>query len=91
MRIKTFQPDMALDGDLLDDWVLEHMRDLSIAAPFGNGRVQLGLAFDGFMLPKEQVVSLYDQARSVGVQIITSHFVPGYFGEYTRPQQLGHC
>ncbi|CRG90207.1 5-methylthioadenosine/S-adenosylhomocysteinedeaminase [Talaromyces islandicus] len=79
MRVKKFQPELVLDGGLLDDWVLEHMRDLGAAAPFGNGRVQLGLAFDGFMLPKEQVVSLYNQARSIGVQVITSHFVPGYF------------
>jgi hypothetical protein len=84
MRVKKFQPELTLDGGLLDDWVLEHMRDLGAAAPFGNGRVQLGLAFDGFMLPKEQVVSLYNQARSVGVKVITSHFVPGYFGELDR-------
>jgi hypothetical protein len=29
---------------------------LAAKAPLGNGRVQLGFAFDGFFLPKEIVV-----------------------------------
>lgn len=72
---------MVFTGGLLDEWVVDHFRTLGTAAPFGEGRVQLGLAFDGHFLPKEQVVSLYNEARQLGVKVITSHYVHGYFGE----------
>jgi len=81
MRVKTFKPDLTLDGGLLDDWVLNHLNDLGATAPFGDGRIQLGLAFDGFMLPKDQVISLYEQARKLGVKVITTHYVRSYFSE----------
>ncbi|KAF7298337.1 5-methylthioadenosine/S-adenosylhomocysteine deaminase n1 [Mycena kentingensis (nom. inval.)] len=46
--------------------------------PFGDGRVQLGLGFDGIgAMPKEAVVALYTHARALGVKLITSHYVPG--------------
>ncbi|KAJ5120125.1 hypothetical protein N7448_010794 [Penicillium atrosanguineum] len=88
MRIKTFQPDLSLDGGLLDEWVIDHLRHLGATAPFGDGRIQLGLAFDGFMLPKEQVVSLYTEARKLGVKVITSHYVRGYFAEQSLVDTL---
>jgi hypothetical protein len=81
MRVKTFKPDLTIDGGLLDDWVIDHLKHLGAAAPFGDGRVQLGLAFDGFMLPKDQVVSLYAEARRLGAKLITTHYVKGYFSE----------
>ena len=68
-------------GSLLDDWVLKQLDDLGSSAPFGNGRVQLGFAFDGLMLPKKEVVSLYERARKAGAKVITSHYVQGYFRE----------
>lgn len=71
---------MTAEGSLLDDWVIDHLKDLAAAAPFGDGRVELGLGFDGFMLPKEEVVSFYEQARQLGVKVITSHYVRKYFG-----------
>jgi hypothetical protein len=82
MRVKTFKPNLTLDGGLLDEWVLDHLKHLGAAAPFGNGRIQLGLAFDGFMLPKDQVVSLYDQARKLGAKVITTHYVKDYLSEW---------
>lgn len=81
LRVKTFRPDFTVDGGLLDDWVIDHLKHLGATAPFGDERVQLGLAFDGFMLPKDQVVSLYTEARKLGVKIITTHYVRKYFGE----------
>jgi hypothetical protein len=83
MRIKSFKPDLSQDGSLMDDWVVEHLQELGAAAPFGNGRVQLGLAFDGLMLPKQQVISIYEQARKLGAKVITTHYVRSYFSEYT--------
>lgn len=82
MRVKTFKPDLTLDGGLLDDWVIDHLKHLGADAPFGDGRVQLGFGFDGFMLPKDQVVSIYGAARKAGAKVITSHYVGGYFSEW---------
>lgn len=66
----------------MDEWVIETLEKLGASAPFGNGRAQLRLAFDGFMLPKEKVVSLYEQARRLGTKVITSHHAQSYFGEH---------
>ncbi|PYI31743.1 Metallo-dependent hydrolase [Aspergillus indologenus CBS 114.80] len=79
--VKTWEPEIEMHTNLLDDWVLQQLEELAAAAPFGDGRVQLGLAFDGFMLPKEMVVALYDRARRAGVKVITTHYVRGYFND----------
>ena len=78
-RIQSWKPELTLSGGILDDWVLETLSDFGNSAPFGDGRVQLGLAFDGFTLPKEQVVSLYKLARKIGVKVITTHYVRTVF------------
>jgi hypothetical protein len=56
---------------------MEQLDELAQAAPFGDGRVQLGLAFDGYFLPKETVVDLFKRVRKAGVKLITSHYVRG--------------
>lgn len=76
-------PEIIPEGGLLDDWVVETFKKIGAAAPFGDGRVQLGMAFDGLFLPKDQVVSIYGQARKLGVKTITTHYVRKYFSEYT--------
>ncbi|KAF7294550.1 5-methylthioadenosine/S-adenosylhomocysteine deaminase n1 [Mycena indigotica] len=53
------------------------LADLAKQQPFGDGRVQLGLSFDSFHLPKETVIECYERARSLGVKLITSHYVRG--------------
>jgi hypothetical protein len=58
---------------MLADWVMSTLDDLAAKAPFGDGRVQLGLAFDGFFLPKEMVVSLFDKVKALGIK---SHHNP---------------
>lgn len=69
---------------MLEDWVLRQLEDLADNAPYANGRVQIGLAFDGFFLPKETVIDLFERARKAGVKAITSHYVPGsLFGKYS--------
>ncbi|OJJ95070.1 hypothetical protein ASPACDRAFT_48176 [Aspergillus aculeatus ATCC 16872] len=79
--VKKWKPEIEMNTSLLDEWVLQQLEELAAAAPFGDGRVQLGLAFDGFMLPKEVVVALYDRARKAGVKVITTHYVRGYFSD----------
>lgn len=60
---------------MLADWVMATLEDLSLKALFGDGRVQLGLAFDGLWLPQEVVVGLFEKAKSLGVKLITTHYV----------------
>ncbi|KAJ6164803.1 hypothetical protein N7470_003475 [Penicillium chermesinum] len=87
-RTKTWHPEMSVDGSLLDDWVIDHLKKLAALAPFGDGRVELGLGFDGFMLPKEQVVPFFQQARALGTKVITSHYVRKYFGDESLVDKL---
>ncbi|KAJ5601485.1 hypothetical protein N7510_011019 [Penicillium lagena] len=88
LRVKSWKPEITYAGGILDDWVVETFKKIGSAAPFGDGRVQLGLAFDGFMLPKEQVISLYDHARKMGVKVITMHYVRCYFSDNSLVDKL---
>lgn len=65
-RAESWKPDLTVSGSLLDDWVVKNFDLLGSMFPFGEGRVQLGLAFDGLMLPKEQVVSLSQSTQAPG-------------------------
>ena len=60
--------------DLLPEWVMAHLDALASKAPFGDGRVSLGFAFDGFFLPKEVVIPLFDKVKSLGIKVITTHY-----------------
>lgn len=80
-RVQDWKPEITTNGGLLDDWTIENFEKLGAAAPFGDGRVQMGFAFDGFMLPRDQVVSIYNKARNLGVKVITTHYVGSYFSE----------
>lgn len=83
MRVKDWKPELTTTGELVDDWVMENFEKIAKAAPFGSGRVQMGFAFDAFMLPQDQVVSIYQKARKCGVKVITTHYAGSYFSECT--------
>ncbi|KAJ7907286.1 hypothetical protein B0H13DRAFT_2662420 [Mycena leptocephala] len=57
------------------DWTANQLADLAANQPFGNGRVRLGVAFDAWYLPKDDVISLFENARGLGVKLFTTHFV----------------
>lgn len=59
--------------NMLPNWVMSTVAELAKKAPFGNGRVQLRIAFDGWSLPQERVVDFVTKARSLGVKLITTH------------------
>ncbi|KAG2417508.1 hypothetical protein HFD88_008727 [Aspergillus terreus] len=80
-KLKAWKPEFVPADDMLGDWVLQQLDDLASRAPWGDGRVQLGLAFDGFFLPKDAVVGLYQRARKAGIEVITTHYVRGYFND----------
>lgn len=64
------QPNM----NYLEPWMYEQLAKLGSRAPFGpNGRVMLGLAFDGWFLPKEMIADLFKKAKDAGAQLITTH------------------
>ncbi|KAJ6497735.1 hypothetical protein C8R45DRAFT_137839 [Mycena sanguinolenta] len=63
------------DTNPLPDWAISQLADLAATQPFGNGRVRLGLAFDAYYLPKDAVVSLFENTRRLGVKLFTSHYV----------------
>ncbi len=76
MRVKSWSPELEMQtDDLMPAWVMDQLEELGHQAPFGDGRVELGFAFDLFFLPKEMVVGIFEQARKIGVKLITSHYV----------------
>ncbi|GKZ19848.1 hypothetical protein AbraIFM66951_007778 [Aspergillus brasiliensis] len=79
--VKSWKPELVPGGNFLDDWVVKQLSDLASAAPYGDGRVDIGLGFDGLMLPKDVVVSLYDRARKAGTKVITTHYVRRHFSD----------
>lgn len=67
------------------DWTAKQLADLAANQPFGNGRVRLGVAFDAWYLPKDDVISLFENARGLGVKLFTTHYVRNpIFGTYSR-------
>ncbi|KAK2692704.1 hypothetical protein FoTM2_011133 [Fusarium oxysporum f. sp. vasinfectum] len=55
-----------------------HVEDLAQRGPFGNGRVNIGLSFDGYHMPQQEVERLFRRALKAGIKLITSH--SGNFG-----------
>ncbi|KAJ7167377.1 hypothetical protein C8R43DRAFT_1161030 [Mycena crocata] len=73
-RVASWSP-LKMETSLMPDWVQSQLAELAAKQPFGNGRVQLGFAFDGYFLPKDMIVALFEQIRGLGVKLITSHYV----------------
>jgi hypothetical protein len=80
LTVESWKP-FKMNMDILGGHVMDTFDELAKNAPFGNGRVQLGFAFDAWFLPKECVVPLFERVKAAGVKRITSHYV--------RSAQLG--
>ncbi|KAJ7621026.1 hypothetical protein FB45DRAFT_992146 [Roridomyces roridus] len=80
-RVTSWSP-FEMATSFMPDWVQSQLVELAAEQPFGDGRVQLGLAFDGYFLPKDVVVALFEQVRGpLGLKLITSHYVhTSFFG-----------
>lgn len=74
-RIKTWSSEVEYDDTLLPDWWYATLNSLARSAPYGDGRVTLGLGFDQFQLPKEVIIDLWERARKLGVELMTTHYV----------------
>ncbi|OJJ67233.1 hypothetical protein ASPBRDRAFT_211004 [Aspergillus brasiliensis CBS 101740] len=77
-RIKSWSSHLDYDDDLLPEWWYTTLETLAKSAPFGSGRVQLGLGFDNFKLPRETIKSLWAKCRALGLKLFTTHFVANY-------------
>lgn len=54
---------------------MKQLEDLAATQPFGDGRVRLGVGFDGMWMPEEAVKGFYEKVRKMGVKLITTHYV----------------
>ncbi|KAL5327980.1 hypothetical protein ACEPPN_005686 [Leptodophora sp. 'Broadleaf-Isolate-01'] len=87
-RLESWEP-FKLNHDLLPSWVLGTLEELVAKNPIASGRVQLGFAFDSTYLPKEMIVATFEKVKSLGIKLITTHYVGnGHFGG--SPVELYH-
>ncbi|KAH7146818.1 hypothetical protein B0J13DRAFT_441954, partial [Dactylonectria estremocensis] len=60
---------------LLAPWVMETLESIASKAPFGDGRVTLGFAFDQWFLPSEIIQGTFRRARAAGAKLATTHAI----------------
>ena len=72
LRAKSFSP-FQLNPNTLEPWVMETFDKLAASAPYGNGRVSLGFAFDGLSLPRDLLQPLFRKVANAGIQLFTTH------------------
>jgi hypothetical protein len=63
--------------NMFPEWMMETFSKLAGEGPFGDGRVEMGFAFDGYFLPKDTVVGLFETVKKAGIKTITSHYCRG--------------
>ncbi|KAL7795965.1 hypothetical protein V8C37DRAFT_372667 [Trichoderma ceciliae] len=81
-RVNEWEPEISMNPEVLPNWAVEQAEELIKAGPYGDGRVNVGLAFDGLFLPKETVTDLYKRVRQAGAKVITTHYCRGaVFGQ----------
>ncbi|GKU07411.1 5-methylthioadenosine s-adenosylhomocysteine deaminase [Fusarium langsethiae] len=76
-RVASYSP-FEMNQDLIASWNLEELTMLGTQAPFGDGRVNMGLAFDLWFLPSQVVQELFQTARKAGINLATTHAVRNY-------------
>lgn len=74
--VESWQPFKLVD-DTLGGHVMATLDDLGKNAPFGDGRITLGFAFDGFFMPKEMLQPLFDKVRELDIRTISVHYLRG--------------
>jgi hypothetical protein len=73
-RLDSWDP-FKISIDLLTPWVMSTLEELVAHKSLLNSRIQLGFAFDGAWLPKEVIVNTFDKVKSLGIKVITTHYV----------------
>ncbi|TFB06897.1 5-methylthioadenosine/S-adenosylhomocysteine deaminase [Trichoderma ghanense] len=81
-RVQQWDPELTLNPDILPSWAVDQAEELIKDGPYGDGRVNVGLAFDALFLPKETVTDLYQRCRRAGAKVMTTHYTRGaIFGQ----------
>ncbi|KAF5976049.1 cytosine deaminase [Fusarium coicis] len=87
-RVASWSP-FAMNPDMLAPWVIDEIQELGNKAPFGDGRVTMGLAFDLWFLPEQVIQDLFKRAREAGFELATTHAVSNpQMGSYDLVQQI---
>lgn len=68
---------MTMYDSIFEPFVMDTFDALGSTAPFGNGRVTLGFAFDGWFMPKEAMLPIFDKVKEYNIKTITTHYVRG--------------
>ncbi|RGP78950.1 hypothetical protein FLONG3_2855 [Fusarium longipes] len=73
-RVASYSP-FEMNPEMVASWTLEELQKLGAKAPFGDGRVTMGLAFDLWFLPDEVSQKIFRTAREAGIELATTHAV----------------
>jgi hypothetical protein len=73
-RLNSWDP-FKINMDFLPRWVMSTLEELVVHKSLVDSRIQLGIAFDGAWLPKEVTVNLFNKVKSLGIKVITAHYV----------------
>ncbi|OBS19036.1 hypothetical protein FPOA_10761 [Fusarium poae] len=73
-RVASWSP-FEMNQEMIAPWTLQELQKLGTQAPFGDGRVTMGLAFDLWFLPEQVVQELFQTAREAGINLATTHAV----------------
>ncbi|WXC52722.1 hypothetical protein QX201_012386 [Fusarium graminearum] len=73
-RVASWSP-FEMNPEMIASWNLQELRKFGAQAPFGDGRVTMGLAFDLWFLPEQVVQELFQTAREAGIDLATAHAV----------------
>lgn len=78
--VKSTDPKIEFEAEPLPAWVMETFEKLATSYPLNDSesRVQLGFGFDFYHLPKNIVLDVFEKVKSLGVKVVTSHFIQNF-------------
>jgi cytosine/adenosine deaminase-related metal-dependent hydrolase len=77
VRVKQWLPELQVEEEQVPSWFMPTLKDMANQRPLGNGRVSLGLGFDSYAIPQDEVENIFSQARESNLHLITSHHLHG--------------
>ncbi|KAJ9603640.1 hypothetical protein H2200_011826 [Cladophialophora chaetospira] len=89
-RVDSWSP-FSLNPSFIAPFALDALKRLASSAPFGNGRITLGVAFDGWFLPKDMIVSLFQNIKTLGIRHVTTHNSSSPPGRPTSIETMHSC
>ncbi|KIX09125.1 uncharacterized protein Z518_00203 [Rhinocladiella mackenziei CBS 650.93] len=89
-RVDSWSP-FAMNQSFVAPWAMDALERLSQQAPFGDGRVTLGVAFDGWFLPKEVLQPMFENIKKMGIKHITTHNAPAAPGQASAVEVMESC